>query len=157
MAAFAKPDSLLYFGISYGIIAIAIFWSMAHAWKGGIYYIRISSWVVGGTTLLFQTPFSKGLGELGTSIEPYFMLMFIMGFVGFAIGGVTAIIFENKGYMHGEGILIALFMQLVRCFFQLSGGIVVFAEWVQLATISIVIQSDRNRNNYNRSFYFILL
>ncbi len=59
---------------------------------------------MGGTTLLFQTPFSKGLGELGTSIEPYFMLMFIMGFVGFAIGEVTAIIFENKGYMHGEGI-----------------------------------------------------
>ena len=40
--AFAQPDSLLYFGIFYGIIAIAIFWSIAHAWKGGIYYIRIS-------------------------------------------------------------------------------------------------------------------
>ena len=43
--------------------------------------------------------------------------------------------------MHGKGILVAPLYAVSQMLLPIIGGIVVFAEWVQLATIWIVIQS----------------
>ncbi|MHA1819591.1 MAG: DMT family transporter [Promethearchaeota archaeon] len=138
---YAQIPSLIFFILAFGGIAIAIIWSKKHNWKFASIIFGIAAGDVGGTTLLFQTPFSKALSQIGTSTEPYFGLMAIMGFVGFAIGGVLAITFENIGYMHGEGVLVAPLYAVTQMLFPILGGIVIFDEWQSSPLSSIIIQS----------------
>lgn len=140
--AYLLPESLVFFAFAFGGLAIACIWSIKHNYKYASIIFGIAAGDVGGTTLLFQTPFSKGITILTNDLplEPGFWWMFIFGFVGFAIGGVLAITFENIGYMHGEGVLVAPLYSTFQMLFPIIGGIVVFDQWNGASTFAIALQ-----------------
>jgi drug/metabolite transporter (DMT)-like permease len=140
-ALYIKPVAIIYFIISIGGIFLAIFWSKKNQWKGASIIFGIGAGVIGGSSLLFQAPFSKGLGQLGSSTEPYFILMWIISLIVIASGGVGAIVSLNKGYMYGEGILVAPLYAVNQMLFPIIGGIIVLGEWRLASTITIALQS----------------
>lgn len=140
--AYVLPKSLVFFVFAFGGLAIACIWSIKHKYRYASVIFGIAAGDVGGTTLLFQTPFSKGITILSNDLplEPGFWWMFIFGFVGFAIGGILAITFENIGYMHGEGVLVAPLYSTFQMLFPIIGGIVVFNQWSGASSSTIVLQ-----------------
>ena len=98
--AYVQPQSLIFFALAIGGLIIAIVWSVKNDYKYASVIFGIAAGDIGGTSLLFQTPFSKGLSLIfagGEIVEAGFWWMFIVGVLGFAVGGVLAIVFENMG------------------------------------------------------------
>jgi len=141
--SYAQTPSIIFFILAIGGLVLAIIWSIKNKYKYASIIFGLAAGDIGGTSLLFQSPFSKGLVLLMADakiVEPGFWWMFIVGFIGFAIGGVLAITFENIGYMHGEGVLVAPLYSTFQMLFPIIGGIVVFEQWTGVDISAIILQ-----------------
>jgi hypothetical protein len=141
--AYIKPESLVFFAIAFGGLIIGCVWSIKNHYKHASIIFGIAAGDIGGTTLLFQSPFSRGITILTGGIVPLesgFWWMFIFGVIGFAVGGVLAITFENIGFMHGEGVLVAPLYSTFQMLFPIIGGIVVFDQWNGVEPFAIILQ-----------------
>ncbi|MHA1339030.1 MAG: DMT family transporter [Promethearchaeota archaeon] len=142
--SYIRLPSILFFIFAIGGLVIATTWSAKNGYKYASIIFGIAAGDIGGTSLLFQSPFSKGLTLLfsgGEVVEPGFWWMFAVGVIGFAVGGVLAIVFENIGYMHGEGVLVAPLYSTFQMLFPILGGIIVFKQWKGANSITIILQS----------------
>ncbi|GIQ80707.1 hypothetical protein KIPB_001545 [Kipferlia bialata] len=142
--AFGSVSGLIYFGVGWIGTGAACWWSVTHNYRYAGPIFGLGAGIVGGTSLLFQTPFSKGLSQLFLSSqdrEDNYWVMEISCFLLFSLGGVGAIALENIGFLHAEAIVVAPIYSVSQMVVPIIGGIMVFSEWADVSTATVVVQS----------------